>query len=208
MGVSQQNQVRNEDEIVKNVLVPVLTKCCAVAGFDENTLLNVILPLISTTSESHLFCYYQSILYLLDIPDGIVPGFKKLLTFVVGQLELDLVNSTPSLIGLTPVELENKIIQFSTACFLIEKFSDFAEEAEFTQNIVNLVCRASKLGLSPRAIEPVMLGTSRLVWLGHLLPNQMRVKFLYIRYQKFCFESEIKKFNIYISIGPKTHRNL
>lgn len=150
LGMSLQNgQVRNEDPIINRVLFPILSKCCAVAGFENDVLTGTIMPLVSTTSENaaEYYCYYQSLLFLLDMPDGIVPGFKRMLQHAVTHLDDVLIKSNPSLLGLSPHELEIKVMQFSTALFLIEKYSDFAEEVEFTQSIVNFVCRSSKLGM-------------------------------------------------------------
>ena len=107
------------------------------------------MPLVSNSLENSadFYAFYQSLIFLLDMPDGIVPGFKKLLQNAVTHLDEFLIKSNPSLLGLNPHELEIKVMQFSAALFLVEKYSDFAEEVEFTQNLVNYVCRSSKLGL-------------------------------------------------------------
>ena len=38
-----------------------------------------------------------------------------------------------SWLGCSPLILEQKILQFSAALFIIEKFADYSEEAGFTQ---------------------------------------------------------------------------
>ena len=78
-----------------------------------------------------------------------------------------------SWLSCSPHQLEQKIIQFSAATFIIERFADYAEEAGFTQNVVNYAIRVLRFGLPTRALIPFNCALSRLVWLGHLVPTQL-----------------------------------
>ena len=69
--------------------------------------------------------------------------------------------------------MEQKIIQFSAGTFIIERFADYAEEAGFTQNLVNYAIRVLRFGLPTRALVPFSCALARLVWLGHLVPQQL-----------------------------------
>ena len=68
-----------------------------------------------------------------------------------------------SWLSCSPYQLEQKIVQFSAATFIIEKFADYAEEAGFTQNLINYAIRVLRFGLPTRAILPFTCALSRLV---------------------------------------------
>ena len=107
------------------------------------------------------------------MPDGIVSGFRRLLVQIFQNLEETLFQANPALLGLGPTQLEIIVLQISIALFMIEKFPDFSEDVALTQKTVTFICKSSKFGLPARAVEPMLLGTSRLIWMGHLLPGQV-----------------------------------
>ena len=139
------------------------------------TLQKTIIPLLSSPLENaaETVSFYQSVLSLLDMPDGLVSGFRRFLLQIFQHLEDTLFQANPALLGLAPTQLETIVLQISIALFMIEKFPDFSEDVALPQKTVSFICKSSKFGLPPRAVEPILLGTARLIWMGHLLPGQV-----------------------------------
>lgn len=44
---------------------------------------------------------------------------------------------------------------------------------EFTSKIISIIAKSATLGIPLEAVEPLLLGSGRLAWLGHLLPDQV-----------------------------------
>ena len=46
-------------------------------------------------------------------------------------------------------------------------------QVDFTSKIISIIAKSATLGLPLEAVEPLLLGSGRLAWLGHLLPDQV-----------------------------------
>ena len=81
----------DSDPLIQRLLIPVLTKCWAVAGFDSTAMESVLLPLLSVPSASYLLALF----HLIDTPAGLVQNFEKIIRKFIDSIESGLIRTNP-----------------------------------------------------------------------------------------------------------------
>ncbi|CAG5111639.1 Oidioi.mRNA.OKI2018_I69.chr2.g5920.t1.cds [Oikopleura dioica] len=147
-GLVQTSNPENEDPLLWETLLPCLTKAASVAGYNDEFLTKTLTPLVSRgfCSISSDLSVRSSVLNLLDMPRGLTVSYSNFLTLIANKV-LTSLSAHPSLMSLNPIDLQLKLYDFSIALLIIERHPDFADEVDFTSNIISIIAKSATLGL-------------------------------------------------------------